>query len=194
MTENDREERGERVVRCPVEGCDAEHPSRGIHLHMMRSVGDGHGEQGDYPDVDVDDLEEVGRKAVDVDYPEERKSESVARLCPYCGDHFSGKEGVKIHLGQMAGRKNHPEGAASMHEPADFDRVELDENENITAVVDHLRGEKKCKSDDASEPTAVFSKGEIESLIEAMSDAEIQDERLRLLLRRKFLQSLNCAD
>jgi len=40
MSEDDRDgERGERVVRCPVEGCDAEHPSRGLHLHLMRSVG-----------------------------------------------------------------------------------------------------------------------------------------------------------
>jgi len=197
MSEDDRDgERGERVVRCPVEGCDAEHPSRGLHLHLMRSVGDGHGEQGDYPVVDIDDLEEVGRKEVAVDYPDERESESIARLCPYCGDHFSGKEGVMIHLGQMAGRKNHPPNASAVHEPADFAVVELDEDENITSVVSHPRDKEMEKSgevagNDDAEPAAIFTKEEIGYLYGVMSDAGVEDERLRLLLQRKFLQSLD---
>lgn len=197
MTEDNREKRGERVVRCPVEGCNAEKLARGIHLHILRSVGDGHGEQGEYPEgVTLDDLEEVGREEVDVDYPEERKSESVARLCPYCGKPFRGKEGVMIHLGQMAGRKNHPEGASALHDPADFAVVELDERENITSVVSGPRAEDRENTgdgaaDDDVEPSATFTKDEIAYLFETISDAGIEDERLRLMLQRKLLQSLD---
>lgn len=134
MSDDDSD--GERVVRCPVEGCNAEKLARGIHLHILRSVGDGHGDQGEYPEgVTLDDLEEVGREEVDVDYPDERASESVARICPYCQTPFKGKNGVLIHLGQMAGRKNHPENASEVHESTDFPVVELDADENIVSVV-----------------------------------------------------------
>lgn len=199
MPEDNSEKRGEKVVRCPVEGCDAEHPTRGLHLHLMRSVGDGHGEQGDYPDVDIDDLEEVGREEVSVNYPEERESETVARLCPYCGNPFRGKEGVMIHLGQMTGRKNHPPNASAVHEPADFAVVELDEDENITSVVSRPRSEDRDNTgdgaaDDDVEPSATFTKEEIAYLYEVISEANIEDERLRLMLQRKFLQSLDRDD
>ena len=71
-----------------------------------------------------------------MDYPEKRDSEKVARLCPYCERPFRGKHGVMIHLGQVAGRKNHPEDAAEKHDPEDFDIVHVDENENVIEVVE----------------------------------------------------------
>jgi hypothetical protein len=197
MSNDDSEGSGERVVRCPVEGCTAEKLARGIHLHILRSVGDNHGEQGEYPGgVTLDDLEEVGREEVAVNYPEERETETVARLCPYCGDPFKGKEGVMIHLGQMAGRKNHPPNASKVHEPTDFAVVELDDDENITSVVSRPRGEDRedtgdGAADDDVEPSARFTKDEIAALFEVMAEAGVEDERLRLMLQRKFLKSLN---
>lgn len=190
MTENDREERGERVVRCPIEGCDAEHPSRGIHLHIMRSVGDGHGDQGDYPAVNTDDLVEVGRKAVDVDYPDERESESVARLCPYCRQPFSGKEGVMIHLGLVAGRKGHPENASEVHDPDDFPRAERDADENLIGVVS---SQQNCdaegrgslgKVESEESPFVTLSKSEVSYLCGVLNDAGVDDERVTMMLGR----------
>ncbi|WP_275879491.1 hypothetical protein [Haloferax volcanii] len=108
-----------------------------MHLHVLRSVGDGHGPQGEIPEhLNFENLEEVGTREVEVNYPEERKTESVARLCPYCGKPFKGKHGVLIHLGQIEGRKNHPANASEVHEPDDFPVVELDEAENVVAVVE----------------------------------------------------------
>jgi len=135
MTNSHRND--ERTVRCPVEGCDAEPPARGIDLHIRRSSGDGHGPQGEIPDhIDLDNLEAVGEREVQMDYPEERETEDIYRLCPYCSMPYSGENGVLIHLGQMAGRKNHPENAADQHAAGDFPRVEVDEFENITEVSD----------------------------------------------------------
>ena len=127
----------ERVVRCPVDGCDAEVLARGINLHILRSRGNGHGPQGEVPDcISLDHLETVGAREVELNYPEERRVESVARLCPYCGKPFKGKHGVLIHLGQIKGRKNHPHNASEIHQPEDFPVVELDENNNVIAVVE----------------------------------------------------------
>lgn len=199
MSDDDPEESGEKVVACPVEGCDAEHPTRGLHLHLMRSVGDGHGEQGDYPDVDVDDLREVGRQDVVVDYPEERKSESVARMCPYCSSPFKGKGGVMRHLGLVEGRKDHPPNANALHEPEDFTVVRLDEDENVVGVVENV----SANDDEANreeggggevQPSASFTRDEIGYIYEVMSDADVDDEGLRILLQRKFLQSLDRDD
>jgi len=127
----------ERTVRCPVEGCNAEKLARGMHLHVRQSSGDGHGPHGDVPDhIDFENLETVGEQKVEMDYPEERETEHVARLCPYCSNPFKGKNGVLIHLGQVAGRKNHPEDASERHTEEDFPRVEIDEQGNITSVAD----------------------------------------------------------
>jgi len=126
----------ERLVKCPVDDCDAEVLGRGIHLHVRRSEGTGHGPQGDVPDhITFDDLETTGKREVEMEYPEERNVEAVARLCPFCWQSFSGGNGVMIHLGQVGGRKNHPEEAAEHHEPEDFPPVELDKNENVIGVV-----------------------------------------------------------
>ncbi|WP_080508486.1 hypothetical protein [Haloparvum sedimenti] len=183
----------ERVVKCPVEGCDAEKLARGMYLHVLRSVGDGHGEQGEIPDeVSLDDLEEVGTREVEVNYPAEREVESVARLCPYCGVPFRGKHGVLIHLGQVAGRKNHPPNASKVHEPEDFPVVELDDNENIVGVVSSRPAESPDSDVDeqeADEPEAfaVFSKDEVDYL-SAVIHSETNDERAKTLLQRPYLR------
>jgi len=136
MTDRERHRNDERTVKCPVEGCDAEVLARGINLHVRRSSGNGHGPRGEVPDdVSFDDLETVGSEAVEMDYPEERDTEQVARLCPYCGTPFTGKQGVLIHLGQVAGRKNHPEDAADKHEPENFPRVTVDEQGNVVEML-----------------------------------------------------------
>ena len=178
----------ERVVKCPVEGCDAEKLARGMHLHVLRSVGDGHGDSGEIPDdVSFDDLEEAGTQEVEVDYPAEREVESVARLCPYCGVPFKGKQGVLIHLGQVARRKNHPPNASKVHEPDDFPVVELDDDENIVGVVSS-RAAASPNSDadeqEADEPEAfaTFSKDEVERLYEAVSKAGDKQAK-RILLQ-----------
>jgi len=127
----------ETTVRCPVEGCEKEVLSRGLHLHVSRSSGDGHGTQGEIPEgISLEDAEEIGTREVEMKYPSERNSEQVARLCPYCERPFRGKHGVMIHLGQVAGRKNHPEDAPEQHEPEDFAIVHVDENENVIEVVE----------------------------------------------------------
>jgi len=124
-------------VRCPVEGCDATPLARGVNLHVNRSSGDGHGPRGEVPpDISFENLETVGAREVEMDYPDERDNEKHARLCPYCNQTFAGEQGVMIHLGQTAGRKNHPESAGEHHTIDDFPRVEVDEQGNITSVID----------------------------------------------------------
>ncbi len=126
----------ERTVRCPVEGCDATPLARGINLHVLRSSGNGHGPQGEVPDhISLDNLETVGNREVEMNYPEERDVEPFARLCPYCSQPCKGKNGVLIHLGQVAGRMNHPEGAAEKHSEEDFPVVEVDDRGNIISRV-----------------------------------------------------------
>jgi len=127
----------EKTVRCPVEGCGKETLARGLHLHVRRSTGNGHGKSDEIPeDVNLEDAEVVGTREVEMEYPEERESEKVARLCPYCERPFRGKHGVMIHLGQTAGRKNHPEGPKKKHDPDDFAIVHVDENENVVEIVE----------------------------------------------------------
>ena len=130
----------EKTVRCPVDDCNKEVLSRGLHLHVLRSAGNGHGESMEIPtDVDLDDAEAVGERNVEMEYPEERDSEQVARLCPYCERPFRGKHGVMIHLGQVAGRKDHPKDATDQHEPDDFAIVRVDNNENVVDVVEEAK-------------------------------------------------------
>ena len=159
MTDRERHRNDERTVECPVSGCDAEVLARGINLHVRRSTGNGHGKQGAVPEeVSFDDLETVGSEPVEMDYPEERETEQVARLCPYCGTPFTGKQGVLIHLGQVAGRKNHPEDAPERHAPEDFPRVAVDRHENVVGVVDDYPGDSSSSSreEDAVEIEEVY--------------------------------------
>jgi hypothetical protein len=117
---------------------------------QVSTAGEGHGEQGDVPDgISFDDLETVGARQVEMDYPEERDSEQVLRMCPYCKRPFRGKEGVMIHLGQLAGRKNHPENAQECHEEDDFPIVHVDDKGNIVDMP-----EETASSLPAPQPTA----------------------------------------
>jgi len=147
----------ERTVHCPVEDCDATPLARGVHLHVTRSVGNGHGPQGEVPDgLDLDNLETAGTKEVSMDYPEHRKTENVARLCPYCERPFRGKQGVLIHLGQTLGRKDHPSILPDDLDPDSFSIVKLDKHDNIVEVVeeadmDVLPSAKKRQSDEERE-------------------------------------------
>ncbi|WP_180271768.1 hypothetical protein [Halorubrum persicum] len=138
MTDRETHENEERTVICPVEGCDAEKLARGMHLHVLHSEGDGHGPKGVLPDdVSLEEMVTAGTETVEMEYPTERDTEQEARLCPYCGEAFTGKQGVLIHLGQVAGRKNHPDDAAERHEPRDFPRVGVDEDENVVRLIEN---------------------------------------------------------
>jgi len=127
----------ERTVHCPVEGCSATPLARGAHLHIMRSDGDGHGEKGEIPDdIDLENLETAGTREVQMDYPERREIEKVARVCPYCEQPYHGKQGVLIHLGKVRGTKEHPESYPDDLNPDSFTMVHVDEHGNIEEVVE----------------------------------------------------------
>lgn len=160
----------ERTVRCPVEGCDATPLARGINLHVRRSSGNGHGPQGEIPEgVDFDNLESVSTESVEMDYPEDRESEQTARLCPYCERPFNGKNGVLIHLGQVSGRKDHPENAAAELADVEFTEVIVDEKGNVTTEgtedKDTLRGTR-------DEPIVVSSKEVYELIADLLREGD----------------------
>lgn len=171
----------ERTVRCPVDGCDATPLARGINLHIMRSSGDGHGPQGEVPDhISLENLETVGDREVEMDYPEERETETAARLCPYCSQPCKGKNGVLIHLGQLAGRMNHPEDAADKHSEEDFPVVEVDEQGNITTVLTET-----ADSEHPDDDKSTGSKRRVYQLIaEFMANGDVQAANR---VRRKLL-------
>lgn len=133
----------ERTVRCPAtysDGteCGDEKLARGLHLHVLRKNDDAHGPQGEIPvELNLDEAETVGTKSVDLDYPDERASEDVARQCPYCGVPFRGKQGLAIHFGQVVGRKNHPKDREEFPDPTDCPVVHVDDKENIVEVVEN---------------------------------------------------------
>jgi hypothetical protein len=82
----------------------------------MRSSGDGHGPRGIPDNVSLENLETVGEREVKIDYPDKRDNEKHTRLCPYCSETFAGVQGLMIHLGQTAGRKNHPANPEDRHQ------------------------------------------------------------------------------
>lgn len=47
---NNSRRNAEKPVACPVEGCNAESVAREMHLHLLWSAGNGHGELGEIPD------------------------------------------------------------------------------------------------------------------------------------------------
>ncbi|MCF2207970.1 hypothetical protein KI372_03825 [Halobacterium salinarum] len=180
MTNRETHENEERTVICPVEGCDAEKLARGMHLHVLHSKGDGHGPKGVLPDdVSLEDMLTVGTETVEMKYPTERDTEQEARLCPYCGEAFTGKQGVLIHLGQVAGRKNHPDDAAERHEPQDFPRVGVDEDENVIRLIE----EDPEDADRAEGPTVPAERvyRYIAELLAKDKQGEAQRARRRLL-------------
>jgi hypothetical protein len=171
----------EKTVKCPVEGCEKEVLSRGLHLHVSRSSGDGHGERGEIPtDVDLDNAEEVGTREVEMEYPEKRDSETVARLCPYCERPYRGKHGVMIHLGQTAGRKNHPENPKDLHDPDDFAIVHVDENENVIEVVEEATSmpstERRRAAEEESEESEELNQQKIRDYINDLREQGLDEE------------------
>lgn len=165
----------EKTVLCPIDGCDKEVLSRALHLHVMRSTKNGHGVADEIPkEVDLDEAEEIGSKEVEMEYPENREPEKVARLCPYCERPYRGKHGVMIHLGQVEGRKDHPKDATERHEPDDFAIVEVDDNENIIKIVEEaepLPTTERRKEDDSTP-----DKGEIRKHIEDLREQGLEEE------------------
>lgn len=137
MPQTNKHSNEERTVQCPVDGCDYEGLARSLHLHVRQSSGDGHGPHGDIPErINLDDAKTVGTQRVEMNYPESRDVENVARQCPFCGMVFNGKHGVMIHLGQTAGKKNHPEDAPEQIDDDDLPIVELDEDKNIINTIE----------------------------------------------------------
>lgn len=61
MSPPEAPDRGSKTfIKCPVEGCDTVMSAREMDQHILQSVGDGHGEQGEVPEnYSLDDLEEV---------------------------------------------------------------------------------------------------------------------------------------
>jgi hypothetical protein len=178
----------EKTVKCPVEGCEKEVLSRGLHLHVRQTTGEGHGPQDELPeDIDLDKAEEVGSREVEMEYPEERESEQVARLCPYCERPYRGKHGVMIHLGQVAGRKDHPEDAPEQHEPNDFAIVHVDENENVVEVVEEgtaMPSTERRREQEAK--TGSLDPDEVQEYIDGLREQGLDEEAERaeqMLLR-----------
>lgn len=173
----------ERTVRCPVDGCGKEVLARGLHLHVSRTSGNGHGESGEIPeDVDLEDAEEVGSREVEMEYPEHRNPEQVARLCPYCERPFRGKHGVIIHLGLVEGRKNHPEDASDQHDPDDFPIVHVDENENVVEIVEEGTAmpstQRRREKEDVGE-LGTLSPADVKAYIEDLREQGLDDEAER---------------
>jgi hypothetical protein len=146
----------------------------------MRSSGDGHGSQNELPpDLDLDKAKEVGSREVEMEYPEERESEQVARLCPYCERPFRGKHGVMIHLGQTAGRKNHPENPRELHEPDDFAIVHVDEDGNVTEKVEEettMPSTERRREREADGDMDSLSPEKVEEYIESLREQGLDNE------------------
>lgn len=174
----------ERTVECPVDGCNKEPLARGLHLHVLRSSGNGHGAANEIPEnIDLNSAKTAGEREVKMDYPEERNSEQVARLCPYCERPYRGKHGVMIHLGQTAGRKDHPENPKERHDPEDFSVVQVDDNENIVEIVEESTvlptTQRRRESDSGVDKQSV--KNHIEDLREQGLDEEAERAEKMLL-------------
>jgi hypothetical protein len=158
----------ETVVKCPIDGCSHEGLSRGIHLHIRQSSGNGHGPNGEVPEhLDLSDLEVVGEKTVDVDYPEERDVEEVVRLCPYCGRAFNGFHGIKIHLGQKQGQGVHPDNIDDISKE-DCPVAHVDDDMNVIEIVEENELMPSTKRRILDEDTVLVT--EVEEFIESLED------------------------
>lgn len=165
----------EKTVTCPVEGCDKETLSRGLHLHVRQSTSGNHGSQGEVPtNVDLEDAEPAGEQEVEMEYPEKRDTEDVSRLCPYCERPFDGKHNVMIHLGNTKGRKNHPENPKEIHDLDDFAIVHVDDNENVVEVVEEATSmpSTERRQERAEQPDP----DEIRDYIEGLRENGLEEE------------------
>jgi hypothetical protein len=61
-----------------------------------------------------------------MDYPEKRETDQEVRRCPWCTQTFIGTQGVRIHLGQVAGDEYHPDDAPDQYDPPDQSRAQDD--------------------------------------------------------------------
>lgn len=185
MVDKKKHKNDEETKICPVEGCNAEPLARAVHLHVMQSAGDGHGEQGEIPeDVDLDEAEKAGTREVEMEYPEERDSEQVARLCPYCDRPFRGKHGVMIHLGQVAGRKDHPEDASERHNPEDLAIGRVDDNDNVVEIIEEgdqtaMPSTKRRRGDSLEKSMGDLDEESIKNYIEDLRERGLTEETER---------------
>jgi len=128
----------EEKVSCPIDRCNEEVMSRGLFIHTWQTddpPGTGHYPRGEVPPGFREKNKEVtGKEEVDIDYPDTQNLEDLDYLDTYTGKTYSGKRGLMIHLGQMAGKENIPESITENREAHDFPIVEVDDDGNITEV------------------------------------------------------------
>jgi hypothetical protein len=88
-----------------------------------------------------------------------------------------------IHLGQTAGRKNHPEDASEKHDPEDFSIVHVDDNENVVEVVNEGTSmpstERRQENDTTPDPENI--RKHIEELREQGLDEQAEKAEQMLL-------------
>lgn len=141
MTLNTNEE---DVAKCPVDGCFAEPPKRGLFMHIFQSddsPGEKHGERFSVPDdIDVSEIKVSGTERIEMEYPDRQDIEEARYLDTYTGKAYQGKRGLMVHLGQTAGRNNIPEDVTDRHDGGDFPIVEIDEDGNVTEVIKEAEG------------------------------------------------------
>lgn len=135
VTSNDEDK-----ALCPVKGCDREIVKRGLFMHIFQTEdpeGEGHYPKYDVPPyIDVEEVKITGTKNVDMDYPETQDIGDVHYMDTYTGKAYQGKRGLMVHLGQLAGRENIPEDVTKRHDADDFPIVEVDDDGNITEVIE----------------------------------------------------------
>lgn len=127
------------MVTCPIEGCDEETLARGLFMHIYQtndSKNEGHYPRFEIPpDIDEEEIKVTGEKDVEIDYPDHQELENAYYLDTYTGKAYQGKRGLMVHLGQLAGRDNIPEDVTERHDATDFPVVEVDDDGNITEVL-----------------------------------------------------------
>lgn len=135
----------EEKVKCPIEGCNSETVARGLFMHIFQTddpENKGHYPRGEIPpDIDEEEIKVTGKEEVEMNYPETQNLEDRKYLDTYTGQSYEGKRGLMIHLGQMGGKNNIPEDVTDRHRPEDFPVVEVDDNGNITEVIEWPKGD-----------------------------------------------------
>lgn len=95
----------EPVKECPY--CGEEHFSRSLYGHVVFSSDDVHGERGKVPEgFSVEDAKTVDRRPMQSHV---RDSSSEVVRCKFCGEDFSGRHGLRIHLAHSTPDADHPE-------------------------------------------------------------------------------------